>query len=79
MGWPLVRSVFYLPQPDIGVTYDGKVEQLVESPDKIEFFPLDCKMPSPFPPSIDSLENWRGWPSRQPSKNKKTQTSIAVP
>jgi hypothetical protein len=56
MGWPLVRLVFYLPQPDIDVTYDGKVEQLVESPDKIEVFPLVGKMPSPYSPLIDSLE-----------------------
>jgi hypothetical protein len=56
IGWPLVRLVFYLPQPDIDVTCDGKVEYLVESPDKIEVFSLDSKMPSPHPPSLDSLE-----------------------
>jgi hypothetical protein len=56
LGWPLVRLVFYLPQPDSDVTCDGKVKQLIESPDKIEVLPLHGRMPSPYPPSIDSLE-----------------------
>jgi hypothetical protein len=56
LGWPLVRLVFYIPQPDIDITYDDKVNQFVESPDKIEVVALEGKMPGKQPPALDSLE-----------------------
>jgi hypothetical protein len=56
LKWPLVRVVFYVPQPEMDVVWQGDPRQLVDFPDKIEVHPLMDPMPKVNPPAIESLE-----------------------
>lgn len=55
VGWPLVRLVFYEPQPDVDVCY-GAVSDELENPESIEVLELSAGMPLVRPSAIAPLE-----------------------
>jgi hypothetical protein len=56
MGWPLVRLVFYVPQPEMDIRWEGDVKKIIDFPDRIEALPLKEPMPNLPAPASDSLE-----------------------
>jgi hypothetical protein len=56
MGWPLVRLVFYVPQPEMDVRWEGDVKKIIDFPDRIEALPLIEPAPNLPAPAIESLE-----------------------
>jgi hypothetical protein len=56
MGWPLVRLVFYVPQPEMDVRWEGDVKKIIDFPDRIEALPLTEPVPNLPAPAIESLE-----------------------
>jgi hypothetical protein len=56
LGWPLVRLVFYVPQPEMDIRWEGDLKKIVDLPDKIEALPLTEPMPTSEAPAVESLE-----------------------